>query len=78
MNNSNNKINNNSTLSSFKKAPCMGCELRCIGCHSNCEQYNQWSSMRNKRSNDIYNEKKKNSIIIGYEVSKSNKIKKYK
>lgn len=53
-----------------KDAPCLGCENRKIGCHSNCKAYiafaetakkrNQYVNMENQRSMDhIYGLKRK-------------------
>ena len=29
----------------IKKSPCYNCEFRTIGCHANCDKYNDWRSL---------------------------------
>jgi len=31
-----------------QNCPCKGCDKRCIGCHSDCEQYKEWKTDRDE------------------------------
>lgn len=32
-------------ITNCSNSPCYGCTKRCVGCHSTCEQYNEWKKL---------------------------------
>lgn len=62
----------------YNISPCKDCtrENKCIGCHGTCNEYISWKAARLERSTKIYKSKIKDSVIIGYEVSKARKLNK--
>ena len=42
---------------STKIGPCYGCETREIGCHANCDAYNEWASETREKNRRIKEEK---------------------
>ena len=40
------------SLSICKSSPCMGCELRSIGCHSKCNTYGEYKALLCKESKE--------------------------
>lgn len=35
-------------MASYINSPCMGCENRCVKCHSTCEAYKEYKDKNNK------------------------------
>lgn len=47
-----------------KECKCKGCKNRCVGCHSNCEDYIEYSEELKAKREKIANEKHKQDLII--------------
>lgn len=41
----------------MNNCPCHNCELRHVGCHSDCEVYKGWRAERDELNEKIYQEK---------------------
>ena len=46
----------------MSKAPCLNCEKRELGCHSNCEKYNEFKQEREKE-NATERERKEKAFV---------------
>lgn len=40
------------------KAPCRGCQNRFVGCHSECERYQEFLKIHNEERDQIYKSRK--------------------
>lgn len=40
-----------------RKSPCYKCELRTIGCHTNCDKYKDWKAEMNELSQNAFKSK---------------------
>ena len=58
-----------------KDAPCMDCPDRHVGCHGECEIYQEYRTRRNEELERAYNERKhKPYLSIGYARNWRNKL----
>lgn len=55
--------------------PCMGCEIRSIGCHSTCEKYRMWAQDRKERMEKIHNQKTIDNKVESHAFNTHHKIK---
>ena len=59
-------------------APCLGCKVREMGCHSKCEKYITWHEAHEEEKNQIKVELKKDTESIAIEVQRAERIQKYR
>ena len=47
-----------------KKSPCVACGDRFAGCHSNCKQYIEWKDARDKKQQEINENRAHDKISV--------------
>lgn len=56
------------------QSPCMGCTERCIGCHSKCERYTEYSLLVNMERQAKIKVAETNKVHNNYHFEKVEKV----